>query len=238
MEAEAVKTDIQTEKKQRARARLSGGAGENGGNDGFGGGGRDDLDQNGLQSIEQAPANKLRILMWFLLAVVVMTFGGLIGAYVTLASNNVLEWRPFELPRPVLISTALILASSLTYVLSKRALLKENQERSKKWLLVTTVLGAAFISSQLLGWLALVRDGVYVQSNPYAGFFYIFTAVHALHVIGGIAALGYIVLRTWYKTTYQEELRFRQNLAGIVGLYWHTMDGLWIVLFLLLGFWK
>jgi cytochrome c oxidase subunit 3 len=77
-----------------------------------------------------------------------------------------------------------------------------------------------------------------VQSNPYAGFFYILTAVHAVHVIGGIAALGYILLRTWRATSSDEELTKRQQISNSVGWYWHFMDGLWIFLFLLLGFWK
>jgi len=105
-------------------------------------------------------------------------------------------------------------------------------------LLATTVLGAAFISSQIILWLSLVKRGVYVQSNPYAGFFYILTAVHAVHVLGGIAALGYIVLRTWNPTESETELTQRKIVSGSIGWYWHFMDALWIVLVLLLGFWK
>ena len=95
-----------------------------------------------------------------------------------------------------------------------------------------------FISSQLLAWVELVQRGVYMASNPYAGFFYILTAVHALHVFGGILVLGYILLRTWNPTFSDQELEKRQAISSSVGLYWHFMDGLWIVLFVLLGFWK
>ena len=95
-----------------------------------------------------------------------------------------------------------------------------------------------FIASQLIAWVELVRRGVYMESNPYAGFFYILTAVHALHVIGGIIALGYILLRTWHPTDSDAELVQRQQISTTVGWYWHFMDGLWIVLVLLLGFWK
>jgi cytochrome c oxidase subunit 3 len=79
---------------------------------------------------------------------------------------------------------------------------------------------------------------VYVESNPYAGFFYILTGVHALHVVVGIGVLGYIVLRTWQKTSSDEELSKRKTISNAVGWYWHFMGTLWIVLFLLLGFWK
>jgi cytochrome c oxidase subunit 3 len=132
----------------------------------------------------------------------------------------------------------LILASSITYTISQKALNLENQEKAKKWLLATTVFGGMFIASQILSWLELVRRGVYVESNPYAGFFYILTGVHAIHVVGGIAVLSYVVLRTWHKTSSDEELSKRKTISNAVGWYWHFMDALWIVLFLLLGFWK
>ena len=176
--------------------------------------------------------------MWFLLVVVMMTFGGLIGAYIVISTNGVLEWRPFDLPFQIWVSTALIVASSITYKIAQRAIFQNKQPKAKNWLLVTTILGGTFISSQLLAWFALYNRGVYVASNPYAGFFYILTAVHAVHVLGGIIALGSVVLRTWQPTANAELLEKRQTYAQVVGWYWHFMDALWIVLVLLLGFWK
>jgi len=149
------------------------------------------------------------------------------------------EWQPFkDLPKPVWISTFLILASSITYKIFQTHLFAGNQQKAKNWLLATTVLGAAFISSQILAWFALAQSGVYVQSNPYAGFFYILTAVHAVHVIVGIIILGYIVLRTWNETASDTELAQRKNISNTVGWYWHFMGGLWLVLVSLLVFYK
>lgn len=179
-----------------------------------------------------------RILTAFLLLVVLMTFGGLIAAYVVIATNNVAEWKPFDLPIQVWISTAIILISSLTYQLGKRSIDKNDQPTARKWLIVTTVFGAAFISSQIQAWVALTARGLYIQGNPYAGFFFIMTAVHAVHVLGGIAALGAILLRNWYPTGRAEEIERRRTVANVVGWYWHFMGALWIVLFVLLGFWK
>ena len=176
--------------------------------------------------------------MWFLLLVVLMTFGGLISAYVVIATNAAAEWNPFDLPVQVWVSTVLILAGSVTYTIAQSALNAENQPKAKIWFLVTTVFGGMFIASQLLAWFALVQRGVYVQSNPYAGFFYILTAVHAAHVIGGIVALGFIVLRTWEETSSVEEMTKRQQVSNAVAWYWHFMGALWIILLLLLGFWK
>ena len=242
MKIGSIETIEEKDKKRKLRSTFSGGGSPSGGNKnrGGGGGGSDDNKKNNdfFDETESNPNEKFRLGMWFLLLVVIMTFGGLIGAYVVIATKNELEWKPFNLPFQVWISTLLILSSSLTYQISKNALQAENQIKAKNWLLATTVLGGMFISSQILSWLELVRQGIYMASNPYAGFFYILTAVHALHVFGGILVLGYILLRIWNKTFSTEELEKRKSVSSAVGLYWHFMDGLWLVLFVLLGFWK
>jgi len=231
------------EKERKRRASLSSGLGSGGGNKNRGGGGNDGGNDDPrkhdyIEEAEPNSSNKFRIAMWFLLLVVLMTFGGLISTYIVISTNGVMEWQPFALPVQVWVSTGLILASSVTYTIAQKALNAANQQKAKTWFLATTIFGGMFIASQLLAWFELVRRGVYVQSNPYAGFFYILTAVHAVHVIGGIIALGFIVLRTWEKTSSDEELTKRQQVSNAVAWYWHFMDGLWLVLLLLLGFWK
>lgn len=215
------------------------GSGPPDGGDGHdpGGGGESPKSDDRIEPEPFVP-NKSRILTGFLLVVVLMTFGGLIAAYVVIATNGVAEWQPFALPIQVWISSVIILASSITYHLGKLAVERWDRAAAKKWLVATTVLGAAFISSQLLSWLALVNLGMYMASNPYAGFFYIMTAVHAVHVLGGIAALGAILLRVWHPIENANSIARRTTLAQVVGWYWHFMGGLWIVLFILLGFWK
>ncbi len=243
MKIGTIETIEEQEKKSRVRSSFSGGGGgSNGGsrNRGGGGGGSsgDSRDNDYQDETQSGPNDKFRIGMWFLLLVVMMTFGGLIGAYIVIATNKELEWRPFALPAQVWISTVLILLSSIAYVVSNKAMQAGNQLKAKKWLLTTTVLGAMFISSQILSWFELVQQGIYMASNPYAGFFYVLTAVHAVHIFGGILVLGYILLRTWNKTFSDEELVKRQSVSNAVGLYWHFMDALWLVIFILLGFWK
>ena len=226
--------------KRRSRSRYSG-SGSGRGNGSNGGGGGDDgdgprSDEFSTRSSEQP--DKAKFVTWFLLLVVLMTFGGLIGAYVVISTNGAAEWQPFALPIQVWISTTLIIASSVTYHIAKNALFKHSYSRARKFFIATSALGAAFIASQILVWMALVDRGLYMQGNPYAGFFYILTAAHALHVIGGIIALGAVLLRVWIDTVYEPEVVYRRNLARAVGWYWHFMGGLWLVLFGLLGFWK
>lgn len=242
MEVGTVKTETKPQKKLRKQKSLSGfggasGGGNNGDGGNNGGGSGDNFDNPHTEAYEKS-FSKSKLFTWFLLLVVLMTFGGVIGAYIVISTNGVLEWRPFNLPLPVYFSTALILAGSLTYTIAQRAVNSNNYQKTKTWLLATTVLGGMFIASQLLAWFALVQRGFYVRSNPYAAFFYIMTALHAVHVGGGIIALGYIVLRCWQKTEVEKELEKRREIASAVGWYWHFMGGLWLVLLLLLGFWK
>jgi cytochrome c oxidase subunit 3 len=227
----------------RSRGRSGGNDDDGSGGNGGGGGNRSDgndkkSDNDFFDELNDYPSNKFRIGTGFLILVVLMTFSGLIGAYIVISTNKVAEWQPFSLPIPIWISTGFIIISSFTFLLAHNALNKENQEKAKIWLLITTILGGMFIASQLVVWMILVREGVYLQSNPYAGFFYLLTAIHALHVIGGIIALGYIVIRTWKATTSKEELSRRKTYSNAVSWYWHFMDGLWLVLLVLLGFWK
>jgi len=244
MEVGTAEPTIEPEKIRRARKRRSffGGGipgGGNDDNDGGGGSGGDDHPEFKEHADDpQSPPDKAKVVTWFLLLVVLMTFGGLIAAYIVISTNGAAEWRPFDLPVQVWISTLLIFASSITYQLGKNALFRDNQRRARAMFIATTALGGAFISSQILVWLALVNRGFYMRGDPYAGFFYILTAAHALHVVGGIVALGTILLRTWYETEYGPENEYRRNLARSVGWYWHFMGLLWLVLFLLLGFWK
>lgn len=243
---ETVSEEAGKRKKRKRSSTLSGGNNpgnggrkRGGGGGGNGGDGGDDQNnKSAYREIEPFRPEKIRIAGGFTILVVLMTFGGLIGTYIVLFNNKDLEWRPFALPIQVWISSVLIILSSISYKIAQSRLNKDFQQSAKKWLLATTVLGAMFISSQLLSWLHLVRLGVYVKSNPYAGLFYILTAVHVIHVLGGICALGYVILRVWHETDSEAEKFRRKSIANVVGWYWHFMDGLWIVLFVLLGFFK
>jgi cytochrome c oxidase subunit 3 len=228
----------ETREIRRRRTNLTTGSGGNGGrgrgNNGGGGGDDSGNDHNA----DIFGPSKARVFTAFLLVVVLMTFGGLCAAYIVTATNKAIEWRPFDLPIQVWISTIIILVSSAVYHRAKVALDDGNQPVARRWLIATAALGAAFISSQLLAWLELSQRGLYFRGNPYAGFFYILTAVHALHVLGGVIALGSIVLHSWNPIASHEMWQRVRSLAQTVGWYWHFMGGVWLVLFVLLGFWK
>jgi cytochrome c oxidase subunit III len=180
---------------------------------------------------------QFRVGMWIGIAAVAMMFAALTSAYVF--RSGMQGWQPLAAPRLLWLSTAVILASSATYELARRALRRGDAPRYRRWLSASLALGLGFLASQLLAWRELVAQGVYLASNPHSSFFYVLTGLHALHLVGGIGGLTYLILRTGGAAADGGRARARlEAKAGAVGIYWHFMDGLWVYLFGLLFFWR
>ncbi len=212
---------------------IGGGAGRRNGN-GFhknGGGDRDDG-----APLRFSPA-RYRIGVWVAICSILMMFVALSSSYIVRSASGD-DWHPIVMPKVLWLSTAVILLSSFTMEVSRRSLKALNNAGYGRWLIITLVLGLGFLASQLMAWRQLVRQGVYMASNPHSSFFYLFTAAHGLHLFGGIVALTYLALRTTRKRdTVERELK-RIGAAEATTIYWHFMDGLWVALFWLLFFWK
>ena len=142
------------------------------------------------------------------------------------------------MPRVLLLSTALILVSSLTLEFARRKLKTGEQRAHKSLLVLTSLLGLGFLGSQLFAWKQLARQGIYISSNPHSSFFYLLTATHGLHLLGGLAGLGFLTLRSRLGTDDELAATKSQAQTDAVSLYWHFMDILWIYLFLLLFLWR
>ncbi len=173
------------------------------------------------------------ITAWIVIAGVVMMFAALSSAYIILSSGK--EVPQVSMPRMFYASTVLILLSSLSFAKAHRSLRQEKVDEHRKWLLVTLVLGALFLSAQLMGWRELAAQGVFFSTHPHSSFFYLFTGLHGVHLIGGILALIYLVatMRRINETDSQSKLA----KTRFVERYWHAMDGIWIWLFGLLLIW-
>lgn len=185
----------------------------------------------------ESQGNRYRIGMWVGLASVAMMFTSLSSAYIVRsASSN--DWTPLPMPRVLLVSTALILASSITLETARRKLKTGLNAPYKRWLLVTVILGLAFLVAQLFAWRRLVRQGIYLASNPHSSFFYLLTGAHAVHLIGGLLGLLFLWLRWRRHTTEETAIVKRKAATDAVTVYWHFMDALWIYLFLLLFLWR
>jgi cytochrome c oxidase subunit 3 len=175
--------------------------------------------------------------MWVGLASIAMMFTSLSSAYIVrYASAN--DWIPLAIPPAMFASTALILISSVTLEVARRKLKRSFQNAYAQYLLITALLGLAFLSSQLIAWRQLARQGIYLASNPHSSFFYLLTGAHAVHLIGGLLALSFLWLRSRRVVSAPALIAKRQATADAVTIYWHFMDGLWIYLFLLLFLWR
>jgi cytochrome c oxidase subunit III len=175
--------------------------------------------------------------MWVALAAILMMFTALTSAYIVRAASSN-DWLPLAMPKVLLFSTALIIVSSLTLEAARRKLKELAQAAYKRWLLITVILGLGFVASQLLAWRQLIGQGIYVSSNPHSSFFYLLTATHGAHLLGGLLALVYLTIRTQASSDSDVAVAKRQAAADAAALYWHFMAVLWIYLFVLLFYWR
>lgn len=149
------------------------------------------------------------------------------------------EWKKVDIPLLLWVSTALIAASSYVFEKSRQALKRGRVEEYRKQVRLTAMLGGAFLVSQMLAWVNLISQGVYVESNPHGSMFYMFTGAHGVHLLGGVICLGFLVRRSRrLRPDWEADLRRHRNLANTVALYWHFMGVLWALLFLLLYLWS
>jgi len=185
------------------------------------------------QYLPVSDANRYRLGMWVALASIVMLFTSLSSAYIVRAASSS-DWQPLAMPRILLLSSVLILVSSGTLEAARRKLKHAAADAYRLWLLLTLVLGIGFLVSQLIAWRQLARQGVYVASNPHSSFFYLLTATHGVHLLGGLGGLAYLSLRSRALQEDKSAVTTAQAKADAVTLYWHFMDFLWLYLFVLL----
>jgi len=211
---------------------------------GFGGGpkapgpnGNGSHKRNGHSFSPQFSARSYRIGMWVAMAAIFMMFTALTSAYIVRAASSN-DWHPLAMPRVLLLSTVLILVSGGTIEAARRKLKSGAHSGYKMWLAVTVVLGLGFLASQLFAWRQLAAQGIYVSSNPHSSFFYLLSATHGVHLIGGLLALIYLTLRARASTDSEVAVVKQQAGADVVTLYWHFMDVLWVYLFVLLFYWR
>lgn len=167
--------------------------------------------------------------------VIQLAIAGIIMFFMALTSSFLVrkglgnDWVAFNLPRILWVNTAILLASSITIQIARQRLHGEQRAAFQRWWSITTGLGVLFLAGQLIAWRQLAGQGVFLVSNPSSSFFYVLTAAHGLHLLGGVVALLYVSHRNWRRS------RISQATASdVASIYWHCMDGLWVFLFALL----
>jgi cytochrome c oxidase subunit 3 len=162
------------------------------------------------------------------------------GAYIRL-------WVPVRLPWTLLlVNTAILIASSITMELARREITREaalapvqsipgislGDERRFPWLALTTVLGLLFLAGQLFAWSKLSSAGFHLAGGTSSSFVYILTAMHGLHLAGGILALLFASVAA----VLHSPVESRRVVVDIASWYWHCMTGLWIYILVLFSF--
>ena len=182
---------------------------------------------------------RYRLGVYIGIASILMMFTALASAYVVRAGlPTSTDWRPIEMPQALLLSTALIVASSVTMTLAQKSATRGRGRSRGRWLTATLVLGFGFLASQLWAWRQMVERGLYLSSNPHSSFLYVLTGLHGVHLLGGILALSYLRLRGSMNAGGGADDSKGRALTDAVGIYWHFMDALWVFLFVLLFFWR
>ncbi len=173
-----------------------------------------------LEDPTKSPPGTYTIALVSLCISIFAFFAALVAAYIWRAQTPP-YWTPVEIPRVLWLSTGLIFASSVTFEIARRFYRKGEWRKASRLLLLTATIGAAFVASQLTAWRKLIEQGAYLMENPHGSFFYLFTGLHAAHLIGGMVALFYVVLGR----------NRRRELVDVVAYYWHFLSVLWFALF-------
>ena len=168
--------------------------------------------------------------MWVFLVSEVMFFTALIGSYIILRWGTNAQWPE---PRSVLaipitaINTFILICSSVSMVKAYAAAVRDDQPGLKRWLLLTVLGGATFVSVQAFEYHHLIEKGFLPSSGLFGASFYTMTGFHGFHVTCGVLSMIWVTIRA-----------FRGKYAGgrfqgieTIGLYWHFVDLVWIILF-------
>ena len=197
------------------------------------GGWRNLLPANGDPRVVQEyspPASSTGI--WVVLFAITMMFAAFTSALVVRKGAS-LDWRHFALPSILYFNTVLLLASGFTLEISRRRVavfmggMKSQGASPTRWLYSTLFLGLLFVIGQYMAWRQLSGEGVFLASNPSSSFFYVLTAAHALHVMGGLGGIVYVIHKL-------NKSVLRRSTLDATARYWHFMDVLWVYLLLLL----
>jgi cytochrome c oxidase subunit 3 len=187
-------------------------------------------------TLEEKKIRAKKMMLWFGIGSLIMSFAGLTSAVIV--SSKRPDWlKDFQLPDAFMISTIIIIFSSITLVIAKRALKKDNRQATTLWLLVTLGLGLAFIYSQFVGFGQIVNSGYNFTgptSNVTMSFIYVIAVAHIFHVLAGLISLM-VVIYNHFKQEYNSSKMLGFELSAT---FWHFVDGLWLFLFLFLNFFK
>jgi heme/copper-type cytochrome/quinol oxidase subunit 3 len=170
-----------------------------------------------------------KLARWLFLASDGLLYGALISTYVLYRGASTVGRFPavvFDIP-VTSVSSFVLLASSLTMVLALSAIQRGDVGRSRVWLLATALLGMAFLGGQVYEFTTFVGEGLTLKTNVFGTSFYVLTGFHGTHV-----AVGVLMLLTVFTLSFAGKINQDSSMTvELVGLYWHFVDIVWIVIF-------
>lgn len=180
--------------------------------------------------------NAKRMMLWFGIVSLTMTFAGLTSAYVVSKSRP--DWEAnLELPEAFTWSTLVIVLSSLCLIGAFRALKEQKRVLTSSLVVSTFALGVVFILLQIQGFNAIIDQGYYFtgeSSSVKSSYIYILVVLHLVHLAAGMISLSVLLIKQLAgKYNSKHPLGFE-----LAATFWHFVDVLWILLFLFLTFFR
>jgi heme/copper-type cytochrome/quinol oxidase subunit 3 len=168
--------------------------------------------------------------MWAFLGSDCLLFGGLISTFLLLRGKGVVRGPQvkdlYDIPFTS-VSSFVLLMSSLTMVLALSAIQRGLHQRARVWLLSTALFGMVFVSGQVYEFTSFYKEGLGFTTNLQSSAFYVLTGFHGVHVTVGIIMLVSLFFMSLRGTLPTE----RSETVEIIGLYWHFVDVVWILIF-------
>lgn len=177
-----------------------------------------------LMKQEKKTIHPLKFVMYIACASIVMIFAGLSSAYIVKRAQA--NWLSFDIPLIFYYSTAVIILSSITLLLTRKCFLDRQMRKYKSWLFITAILGITFVILQYFGFKAFWNSGFTLTRNVAFSFLYVIVGVHAVHVLGGAVALIVMYLKTFSRS----RKNYDATYIDLMNTYWHFVDLLWIYL--------
>lgn len=166
--------------------------------------------------------------LWLFMVTVLMVFAALTSAYIVRQAEG--NWLEYELPDIFWITSGIVLLGSVSVQAAYFAAKKDNFLGLRIWMVLTVLLGIAFLVGQWYSWVALVDREVFFVGNPAGSFLYVFTGLHAVHLISGVIFLIIVLISTFRYKVHSQAL----NTLEMATTYWHFLGALWLYLFLFL----
>jgi len=177
---------------------------------------------------ETLSMNPHKFILWLFVVSIIMIFAAMTSAYLVRRAEG--NWLEYEIPSIFAYSSGVLVLSSLTMHWAYIAAKKDNFNALKLAISITFALGLVFLYMQFQGWVALVDEKVFFVGNPAGSFMYVFTGLHAFHLISGLLVLVFALWAAFRLQIHAKSL----NQLEIAATYWHFLDILWIYLFFFL----